>query len=214
MKKPCTHRGVSERGSLDRSQRRLACASTLLALALLAATAARAQSSPTLPLSLDQNAFLYRTFPTYRTNTPPLINWQSLRGVPISTNVGAGSDGRAPTLAQQITNNPTTTLPPSPGQFRGFVPLSAVAVQRGTNLNASQNFAANVGAGLLNWPRLENGQGQVVAILRASQVGAPYLQKLSSQPFGSVLSPPLTDERGNTLTNQPNYWFVAPFPPG
>jgi hypothetical protein len=175
---------------------------------------AAAQTPPTLPLSLDQNEFLYRTFPVYTTKTPPLINWQSFRGVPISTNVGAGSDGRAPTLAQQIANNPTTTLPPSPGQFRGFVPLSAVAVQHATNLNTSQDFAANVGVGLLNWPRLQNGQGQVVAILRASQVGAPYLQNLSAQPFGSVLSPPLTDERGVTLTNQPNYWFATPFPPG
>src|SRR5215469_12141991 len=164
MKQPGTHREASAPGALDRV-RRLACASTLFALTLLAPTPASAQTPPAVPLSLDQNAFLYRTFPRYTTNTPPLINWQSLRGVPISTNIGAGSDGRAPTLAQQIINNPTTTAPPSPGQFRGFVPLSALAVQQATNLNLSQNFAAN--ASLLNWPRLQNAQGQVVAILRA-----------------------------------------------
>src|ERR1041385_3244880 len=30
---------------------------------------AHAQTPPTFPLSLDQNAFFYRTFPVYRTNT-------------------------------------------------------------------------------------------------------------------------------------------------
>src|SRR5262249_39760557 len=51
----------------------------------------------------------------------------------------------------------------------------------------------------------------VVAILRACQVGAPYLLKQSSLPFGSVIPVPLTDEGGVTLTNNPNYWRSAPF---
>src|SRR5215469_10691471 len=106
MKQPGTHREASAPGALDRV-RRLACAATLLALTLLAPTPASAQTPPTLPLSLDQNAFLYRTFPSYRTNTPPLINWQSKRGVPISTNAAnPGSDGRAPTVAQQFSYGP------------------------------------------------------------------------------------------------------------
>ena len=185
----------------------------LVLVAQWIACAPRSQAQhPIPPLSVDQNAFLYRQFTVYTTNTPPLINWQSTRGVPISTNVGAGSDGRAPTLAQQLANNPSTTLPPSPGQFRGFVPLSAVAVQHATALNPSQSFAQN--AASLNWPRLQSSQGQVVAILRASQVGAPYILKLNAFPFGSVITPPLTDERGVALTNQPNYWFATPFPPG
>jgi hypothetical protein len=141
-------------------------------------------SAQTLPLSLDQNAFLYKTYPVYTSNTTPTINWQSRRGVPISTNsLDAGSDGRAPTLAQQIsfgTNYPTAN--PSPGQFRGFVGIAAVAVQHGTNLTPKATFAQNVVG--LNWPRLESPPRQVVAILRAAQGGASYLLAISVIPPG------------------------------
>src|SRR6266446_3070061 len=151
--------------------RRAAAATVFCALWLGLDTLA--QTPPTFPLSLDQNAFLYRTFPVYRTNTPPLINWQSKRGVPISTNaLDPGSDGRAPTLAQQIaygTNYPTVA--PSPGQFLGFVGFAAVPVQHATSLDTNKSFAQNIVG--LNWPRLESSPGQVVVILRAGQVGAP-----------------------------------------
>jgi hypothetical protein len=169
---------------------------------------ARAQVQyATPPLQLDQKAFLYRTFPSYGTNTPPLINWQSKRGVPISTNaLDAGSDGRAPTLGQQITNG-LTTVSPTMGQFQGFVGFAALAVQGTTNLNTTNSFAGNAAA--LLWPRIESS-GKVFAILRACQVGAPYLVKQASLPFGSVIPVPLTDERGGTNIN-PNYWFAAPF---
>src|SRR6516225_4801914 len=43
------------------------------------------------------------------------INWQSYAGVPLSSTNGVppGSDGRAPTLSQQLTNG-LTTAPPTP----------------------------------------------------------------------------------------------------
>jgi hypothetical protein len=162
-------------------------------------------SAQSLPLALDQNAFLYNTNSVYTANTPPGINWQSARGVPISTNsADPGSDGRAP--------RPTNGIPSS-GQFRGFVGFAAVPVQGTTVLNPNNtNFAQDVEA--LNWPRLKDAGGNIVAILRAAQVGAPYLVKLTSYPFGSVIPVPLTDENGVTLTNNPNYWFAAPYPPG
>jgi len=170
-----------------------------------------AQTSPTLPLGLDQRVFLYRTNLTFSPVTGPMLNWQSKRGVPISTSaLDAGSDGRAPTTAQQIsygTNYPTAA--PTPGQFRGWVGIAALAVQQTTNLNSNRNFAQNAVA--LNWPRLESSPGQVVAVLRASQAAVPYIALQSSFPFGSVISPPLTDEHGTQLTNNPVYWLSAPF---
>src|SRR5208282_762035 len=95
-------------------------------------------SAQVLPLAFDQNAFLYKTYPVYTTNTPPGINWQSRRGVPISTNYSAdtGSDGRAPTTSQQRSYG-LTTASPSPGQFSGFVGFAAVPVQGATNLNTN-----------------------------------------------------------------------------
>jgi hypothetical protein len=168
---------------------------------------------PPFPLSVDQNAFLYKTYSNYTVYTPPLINWQSKRGVPITTNASdPGSDGLSPTLAQQIsygTNYPRSA--PSPGQFRGFVSIAAVPVQGATSLNPNTSFAHNVQG--LKWPRLETNN-VVVAILRASQVGAPYLAKQSSFAFGSIIPPPLTDEHGVGLTNNPNYWLAAPYSAG
>jgi hypothetical protein len=167
-----------------------------------------------LPLSPDQNAFLYKTYPVYTSNTPPSINWQSRRGVPISTNsLDAGSDGRAPTVAQQIASG-LTTAPATSNQFRGFVGFGALPVQGSTLLNTNLTFAQNVET--LQWPRIKNGSGNIVAILRSAQVGAPYLVKLTSYPFGSIIPVPVTDENGNALTNGANltYWLPAPFSGG
>jgi hypothetical protein len=189
--------------------------STLYALTLHALTlsflwlTARCPAQ-TLPLSIDQNAFLYKSYPV-STSSPPSINWQSLRGVPISTNASdPGSDGRAPTPAWQQANN-LPALTGTSNQFRGFVSIGAVPVQGTPSVNTNLNFVQN--AESLNWPRIKNTGGSIVAVLRAAQVGAPYLVKLTSYPFGSVIPVPLTDENGNALTNGANltYWFSAPF---
>jgi hypothetical protein len=84
-----------------------------------------------------------------------------------------------------------------------------VPVQGATTLDTNKSFAQNVAT--LRWPRLESPPGHVVAILRAAQVGAPFITKQASFPFGSVIPAPLTDERGTTLTNNPNYWLAGPY---
>ena len=134
------------------------------------------------PLDLDQNAFLYDTnynpFP-YNSNynasgtflVPPGINWQSLRGVPLSPVEGVprGSDGRGP-----VSNTPAFGLngPPTPNQFAGFAAfggLAGGAVAEVTNLNSTVDFYANVVA--LAWPHQARLSGAVSAVLRAAQVG-------------------------------------------
>jgi hypothetical protein len=180
-----------------------------LAVALVTPWVAFDSAAQILPPTFDQNAFLYNTNSLFTNNPPPCINWQSLRGVPISTNAAdPGSDGRAPTAAQQLENHLTQNLPSS-GQFRGVVSFAAVSVQ-GTNLlNPNTSFAQNVEG--LDWPRIKDTGGNIVAILRAAQVGAPYMAKSTSYPFGSEIPVPLTDENGLTLTNEPNYWLPAPY---
>src|SRR5215813_11419992 len=142
------------RGTAARKRFRLAVIAIPFCLQWLALQT-QAQTPPAGPLSLDQNAFLYRTFSVYRTNTAPLINWQSKRGVPISTNASdLGSDGRAPTLAQQINYGPNfaTAWPATTNQFIGMVAIGAVPVGAYANLNTNLSFSAN--ATNLDWPRV------------------------------------------------------------
>ena len=145
------------------------------------------------------------------TDFPLGLNWQSRAGVPLSPTNGVppGSDGRAPTLSQQIANG-LSTAPPTSNQFQGFVAFGAIPVQTTTNLNTNATFAAN--AQSLNWPRGEVA-GAVVAVLRSAQVGAPYLGQRVSFLFGSVIPVPSTDENGVTLPQgtSVNYWLPAPY---
>ncbi len=142
---------------------------------------------------------------------PAGINWQSRAGVPLSSTNGnpAGSDGRAPTISQQITNG-LTTAPPTLKQFQGMVTFGAIPVQGTTNLNPNASFVGN--AQNLNFPHGEIN-GQVVVVLRSAQVGAPYLGQQVSFLFGSVIPVPSTDENGVTLPlgTSVNYWLPAPF---
>lgn len=164
-----------------------------------------------VPLAISQNAFLYDSLPS--TNVLLNINWQSQRGVPLTTNANQaiGSDGRAPTTAQQIASG-LPTAPPTTNQFHGFVAVSAIPVQGNgkTNLIANGNFAANVES--MDWPRGKSA-GQVVLYLRAAQVGAPYQSKAISFSFGDVIPVPSVDAHGVTLTNivPQAYWLPAPY---
>src|SRR5262245_29623575 len=108
-----------------------------------------------IPLSLNQNAVLFnpvyitnnfynlnlQTNPPYTTNILPGVNWQSYRGVPIGTNYSpaTGSDGRAPTLAEQIAygTNFASAWPATTNQFAAFVGFSAVPVGTYTNCNTN-----------------------------------------------------------------------------
>ena len=186
----------------------LACP-VLVAAGILSLT--RQASAQAVPLAVSQNAFLYDSLPS--TNYLLNINLQAQRGVPLTTNANQaiGSDGRAPTTAQQVANG-LITAPPTTNQFRGFVTFGAIPTQgKGqTNLLPNANFAAN--AESLNWPRGKDS-GQVVVVLRAAQVGAPYVAKAVSFSFGAVIPVPLVDASGVTLTNiQPtSYWLPAPY---
>ena len=152
--------------------------------------------------ALNANLFFYNPSLDVSTNRQPSINWQSKRGVPISTNaLDAGSDGRAPAQG--------ALLPPV-NQFQGFVGFAAVPVATGlSNLNTNRSFAQN--AVVLGWPTVVSGGN--LYILRACQVGAPYLVKSSSYRFGDVIPPPAVTENGAALTNGANlsYWQPAPY---
>ncbi len=191
-------------------QRLLAQACPVLLAAGVLSLAHQA-SAQAVPLAINQNAFLYDNVPS--TNFLLNINLQAQRGVPLTTNANQtiGSDGRAPTTAQQVASG-LTTAPPTTNQFHGFVTFSGIPVQdKGqTNLLPNANFAAN--AESLNWPR-GKFNGQTVVILRAAQVGAPYVAKAVSFSFGDVIPVPFVDAHGATLTNiQPtSYWLPAPF---
>jgi len=165
----------------------------------------RSASAQTPPLQLQQQDMLVnRDFQLG-------IDWQSRAGVPLSSTNGIppGSDGRAPTVSQQLTNG-LTTAPPSPKQFQGFVSIGAIPVQGTTNVNTNANFAAN--AQNLNWPHGEVS-GVVVVVMRSAQVGGPYLGQRVSFLFGSVIPVPSTDENGVTLPQgtSVNYWLPAPY---
>ena len=192
-------------------------AAVLLAC-FLPALMGRAQA-PLVPLGESQNAFLLSTNYNPPARLAAGINWQALGGVPLNpvTNAAAGSDGRAPTAAAQLGfGNGTNTLlfptnAPTPNQFAGFVPVGGVSVAA-TPLTLNSNLSFTANALNLGWPVAKDGNGHVMGVLRAAQVGAPYLNNLSSLPFGGVIAPPLVTETGGALTNGLNltYWQAAP----
>src|SRR5690242_10545941 len=128
-----------------------------LGLALLTCVgAAHAQTQ------IDQAASLYNT------NSQRGVNWQSQRGVPISSVVGTppGSDGR----------NSMAPSAPTANQFRVMVTYAAVT--RKGNLSAAPsgtNFAAN--AATLNWPRSTGLSGGAVLYVLRANVGAPFMSR-------------------------------------
>jgi hypothetical protein len=155
----------------------------------------------TVGLLLPQTATLVGT------NFALGINWQSYRGVPLSSTKGSppGSDGR-----YEFTNG-LSTFPPTPGQFQGLLGFSAIPAQSGTTLTPDQPFAADaVGLG---WPHETDSSGNVALVLRSAQVGAPYLGQSVSYLFGAQILPPTTDENGLPLSAESslNYWFAMPY---
>lgn len=150
----------------------------------------------------DFDAMLYRS---PNSNLPAGfergINWHSLRGVPLSSTAGSpvGSDGRA------------SVLPPAtPNQFGSAFFVSGVTSSATpAGLNPSASFAANAEA--LDWPR--GSSDNVVKLVLRSQVGSPYFGRPVSFLFGSVISPPDTDENGVALSGvSPSvFWFAEPY---
>lgn len=150
------------------------------------------------------------------------INLSSTNGLPISSVRGTppGSDGRAPTLAQQQAAG-LTEVPATVDQFSGLVVFGALVNPASSNFNPGLSFAAN--AENLNLPRIKANGAVVMTMLRA-RVGAPYLGRSVSFLFGQVIPPPNTDEYGvllsavNSGVNPPRqpqspetYWLPEPY---
>jgi hypothetical protein len=174
-----------------------------LALLLFSATGALAQPLA-LPLEIRQPDTLW--------------NFQSQRGVPISTvsNVPPGSDGRMTNF-----NSSGTGLLPTTNQFKNLVAFGGVpglkladwlARSNSTILrNGTNVFSATV-ATEMRLP-VGNTTTGMVMVLRRGQIGAPYLMRQVSFPFGSVVDVPSTDENGIPLTNivASAYWQPQPY---
>ena len=171
--------------------------------------------SGVLLLSLSQA--LGQTLPLEIRQDQTPYNYQSAGGVPISTTVDAaiGSNGNAPTAAQQQSNNRTIN-PPTGNQFSGFISWGAVAAPEnplgftatdnlGNDISYSGN-AANIGLP-------SGGSGGSKVVLMRAQVGAPFLNRPVSFLFGGIISPPEEDEDGDILGNSvlpSSYWLPEP----
>ena len=148
-----------------------------------------------MPLEIHQDKTLY--------------NYQSAKGVPLSSKAGnpPGSDGRA--VKQQ---SPMTTNPPTKNQFSGFISWGAVAApQTPKNLVTGMGYAGNA----INIKLPAGGDkdlGLTEIVLQRAQVGAPYLNRPVSYLFGGIISPPEEDESGKALKVQPeSYWDNEPY---
>src|SRR5688500_1668161 len=148
-------------------------------------------------------ALFDQTAAVYNTNTQRGINWQSQRGVPISSTAEnpPGSDGR----------NSMTPSAPTARQFRGIVTFSGVTKKGNVAAEViGPTFAEN--AGRLDWPRSTAPNGNVVYILRAN-AGAPIFSRQVAMLFGAVVPTPNTDLNGALLSGvaPAEYWYPEPF---
>jgi len=147
-----------------------------------------------------------------------LFNYQALRGVPISTvsNVPPGSDGRMSTL-----NESGSALLPTTNQFHSMISFGAVpglsaadwaAVKNSSVLRAGVTPFSGAVAAEMRLP-VGRSNNAVVIILRRGMLGGTYLSRQVSFAFGSVVSAPVTDENGLSLTNiaPESYWLPEPY---
>ena len=153
---------------------------------------------PALPLEIRQHVTTY--------------NLQSERGVPLSATEDdpPGSDGRAPTQAQQAADG-LTLNPPSVGLFRGMVVFGGLAAPRTPqNLDETDQIGAE-NAVNINLP-VGRANNTVVVFLRSAQLGAPLVSRQVSFLFGSIIPVPATDEEGELLTTvkKEDYWLPEP----
>jgi hypothetical protein len=144
------------------------------------------------------------------------FNFQSTGGVPISSTSGTppGSNGRGPTPAQQEQDG-LTAIPATSWQFQGRVTFGALVAPRNQNLNSNISYVANATASNLDLPRGESG-GQILLVMPRARVGAPWLGRQISFPFGAVIPLPLVNVEGDPLpsgTPPEDYWFAEPHRP-
>ena len=140
------------------------------------------------------------------------VNFQSYKGVPLSSTVSdpEGSDGRAPTLADQQLDN-LTELPPTANQFQSFISHSAIVRPLApANLVAGRNLGQN--ANNIQLPRTPQS-GVSTAVLTSATVGASIIGQRIEFFFGSEIRPPETDEFGDLLAENSapeDYWLPEP----
>lgn len=168
--------------------------------------------------------------PVARAQSPPLeirqesirYNVSSTNGLPLSSTRGKppGSDGRAPTLAQQQRAG-LTEVPATTNQFSGLIVFGGVASPGTTNLNPALSLGANAEA--LDLPRIKVN-GTVILAMPSARVGVPFLGRAVSFRFGEIIPRPLSDEYGvllstvntNIVPNRPiqsaeSYWLPEPY---
>lgn len=147
------------------------------------------------------------------------INYQSQRGVPISSQAGVprGSDGR-----MSLVNESGSALQPTSRQFSGLASFGSVtglkfsdwlAVSNSVILKAGNTaFSPDVAAQMLLPAARSNDV--ITLVLRRGQIGAPYYRRQSTLSFGSLVSPPVTDENGLPLGGvaPDDYWLPQPDP--
>ncbi len=147
---------------------------------------------------IDQDAVLYST------NYQQGVNLSSLRGVPgkVTSATPPATDGRAPVGGTAY-------------QFQGIVTYGAVVIPKANaTLQPGQSFERNAAAGNLDLPRgtRGGGGGEITVVLRASQVGGATFSQPFALGFGSVITPPATDENGVLLRTSPSqYWEDQPY---
>ncbi|RME94692.1 MAG: hypothetical protein D6766_05145, partial [Verrucomicrobia bacterium] len=145
-------------------------------------------------------------------------NHRSPAGEPISNTPGTppGSDGRMP-----LDNASGSTLLPTANQFRGLLGFGAVpgvlqrdqtAVRNSPILQDGSRPFDGVVAQEMKRPLARAG-GTVLLILRRGQIGAPFLSRQVSFPFGSIVRPPMVDENGRPLAGvtPEEYWLPEPY---
>ena len=162
------------------------------------------------------------------TITATTFNLQSVTGVPITStvNTNIGSNGKM--VVSTNTTDAAYNLPPTTNQF-----ASVFSYGGGVGVTTANGFTTNAAGVLVNdgfttntvngttafsglvaqAMRLPVGtsNGVVVIIAKSVQIGAPYYSSPVTYDFGSIIRPPLTDEKGVLLTNtQASYWQQVP----
>src|SRR3954447_3901467 len=167
--------------------------SFLTAACLLGAAAGALAQPLTLPLEFRQGDTRF--------------NYQSQGGAPIGTNNDSGSG-----------------LLPTTNQFSGFISFGGIPGLAQSDWLVSSNSPLLRGSNAFNgvvavamklpvgYSNVVADASQVVIIMRGGQIGAPYLNRSVSFPFGSIVDVPVTDERGISLTNlASSYWLPKPY---
>ncbi len=153
-------------------------------------------------------------------------NLQSQRGMPLSDVVNAptGSDGRLTDAS--VVNESGSYLPVTPSQFGGLLSFGGgVGLIRADWLTVANSallragvtaFSGQLASEMRRPVGRANGSdsfSEIVIVQRQAQVGAPYVSRLSSCLFGSVIPVPDTYEDALSITNGTSsaYWLPEPY---